>query len=141
MDDRFAVLAAMRHPIVLMMPATHEWAGRPGVSITELHGRPMVLREKGSATRRSFETALAKAGVTPEVVLEIGSREAVREAVATGLGLGVVQEPELGEDTRIAWTQIEDADLQATELIVCLEERRTSPVMRRLAKLIGDAGR
>lgn len=141
MDHRFAVLAAMHHPIVLMMPATHEWAGRPTVSITELQDQPMVLREKGSATRRSFETALAEAGVTPEIVLEIGSREAVREAVAAGLGLGVVQEPELGEDTRIAWTGIEDADLQATELIVCLEERRTSPVMRRLAKLIGEVGR
>ncbi len=141
MDDRFAVLAAMHHPIVLMMPAAHEWAGRPTVSITELQGRPMVLRETGSSTRRTFESALAEAGVRPDVVLEIGSREAVREAVAAGLGLGVVQEPELGEDTRIAWTRIEDADLQATELIVCLEERRESPVMRRLAKLIGEAGR
>jgi len=141
MDDRFAVLAAMHHPIVLMMPATHPWAGRPTVSITELQAAPMVLREKGSATRRTFETALAAANVQPKVVLEIGSREAVREAVAAGLGLGVVQEPELGEDARIAHATIEDADLQATELIVCLEERRTSPVMRRLAKLIGDAGR
>ena len=141
MDDRFAVLAAMHHPIVLMMPATHPWAGRAGVSITELRGAPMVLREKGSSTRRTFEAALAAANVRPDVVLEIGSREAVREAVATGLGLGVVQEPELGEDARIAHATIEDADLQATELIVCLEERRTSPVMRRLAKLIGEVGR
>lgn len=141
MDDRLAVLSAMRHPIVLMIPAGHPWAGRPTVSITELQGAPMVLREKGSATRRSFEKALAAAGIAPKIVLEIGSREAVREAVAAGIGLGVVQEPELGEDARIAHAAIEDADLQATELIVCLEERRTSPVMRRLAKLIGDAGR
>jgi aminoethylphosphonate catabolism LysR family transcriptional regulator len=141
MDDRLAVLSAMRHPIVLMIPAGHPWAGRPSVSITELQDMPMVLREKGSSTRRSFETALSAAGISPQVVLEIGSREAVREAVATGLGLGVVQEPELGEDARIAHAVIEDADLQATELVVCLEERRESPVMRRLAKLIGDAGR
>lgn len=141
MDDRFAVLAAMRHAIVLMIPAGHPWAGRPSVSITELQDAPMVLREKGSSTRRSFESALSAAGIRPQVVLEIGSREAVREAVAAGLGLGVVQEPELGEDARIAHAVIEDADLQATELIVCLEERRTSPVMRRLAKLIGDVGR
>jgi aminoethylphosphonate catabolism LysR family transcriptional regulator len=140
-DDRLAVLAAMHHPIVLMMPADHAWAGRPAVSITELRDKPMVLREKGSATRRSFEAALADADVRPEIVLEIGSREAVREAVAAGLGLGVVQQPELGEDARIAWATIEDADLRATELIVCLEERRESPVMRRLAKLIGDVGR
>jgi aminoethylphosphonate catabolism LysR family transcriptional regulator len=141
MDDRLAVLSASRHPIVLMMPAGHEWAGRSGISITELHGAPMVLREKGSSTRRTFETALAAAVITPKVVLEIGSREAVREAVAAGLGLGVVQEPELGEDARIAAAPIEGADLQATELIVCLEERRESPVMRRLAKLIGEVGR
>jgi aminoethylphosphonate catabolism LysR family transcriptional regulator len=141
MDDRFAVLAAMRHPIVLMMSAGHAWAGRPGVSITELQDAPMVLREKGSATRRTFEAALNGAAVRPKVVLEIGSREAVREAVAAGLGLGVVQESELGEDARIAHAKIEDAEMQATELIVCLEERRTSPVMRRLTRLIGEAGR
>jgi aminoethylphosphonate catabolism LysR family transcriptional regulator len=141
MDDRLAVLSAMRHPIVLMMPASHEWAVRTSVSISDLQDNPMILREKGSATRRSFETALAAAGVRPRVVLEIGSREAVREAVAAGLGLGVVQEPELGEDARIAHAAIADADLQATELVVCLEERRESPVMRRLAKLIGEVGR
>ena len=141
MDDRLAVLSASRHAIVLMMPADHEWAGRKSVAIADLAARPMVLREKGSATRRSFEAALAEAGIAPKVALEIGSREAVREAVAAGLGLGVVQEPELGEDTRIASARIGGADLQATELIVCLEERRESPVMRRLSRLIGGTGR
>jgi aminoethylphosphonate catabolism LysR family transcriptional regulator len=141
MDDRLAVLSASRHAIVLMMPADHEWAGRNSIPISELHDWPMILREKGSATRRSFEAALAGAGIAPRFALEIGSREAVREAVAAGLGLGVVQEPELGEDARIAAARIEGADLQATELIVCLEERRESPVMRRLAKLIGEVGR
>ncbi|MDH3231564.1 MAG: LysR substrate-binding domain-containing protein [Alphaproteobacteria bacterium] len=141
MDDRLAVLSASRHAIVLMMPAGHEWAGRTSIPISELQDRPMILREKGSATRRSFEAALAAAGIAPRIALEIGSREAVREAVAAGLGLGVVQEPELGEDARIAAAQIDGADLQATELVVCLEERRESPVIRRLAKLIGEVGR
>jgi len=141
MDDRLAVLSASRHAIVLIMPAGHDWAGRASIPISELHDRQIVLREKGSATRRRFEAALQAAGVAPNIVLEIGSREAVREAVAAGLGLGVVQETELGEDARIACARIEGADLQATELIVCLEERRESPVIRRLAKLIGEAAR
>lgn len=140
-DDRLAVLSASRHPIVLMMPAGHPWAGRTSIEISELRDKPMILREEGSATRRSFEVALAEAGVAPRVALEIGSREAVREAVAAGLGLGVVQEPERGEDARIAFAQIDGADLQATELIVCLEERRESPLLRRLAKMIGEVGR
>ncbi len=137
MDNRFAVLAAAHHRIVLMMPSGHPWAGRSSVDINELGGQPMILREKGSSTRRNFESALKEAGVTANIVLEIGSREAVREAVAGGLGLGVVQEPELGEDARIAAAAIEGAALQATELTVCLEERRHSPLMRRLTQLAG----
>ncbi len=141
MDDRLAVLSASRHPIVLMMPAGHDWARRGSIDISELRDKPLILREKGSATRRSFEAALERADIAPRVALEIGSREAVREAVAAGLGLGVVQEPELGADARIATARIDGADLQATELVVCLEERRESPVLRRLAKLIADVGR
>ncbi|UCH75398.1 MAG: LysR family transcriptional regulator [Rhodospirillales bacterium] len=141
MDERLAVLSASRHPIVLMIPAGHEWAGRDSILISELRDKPLILREKGSATRRRFEAALSEAGIAPRIALEIGSREAVREAVAAGLGLGVVQEPERGVDARIAVAHIAGVDLQATELIVCLEERRESPVIRRLAKLIGEAGR
>lgn len=139
MDDRLAVLAAMRHPIVLMMPADHPWAGRGAVDIDELRGQPMILREQGSATRRRFEAALAAARVTPRVVLEIGSREAVREAVAAGLGVGVVFESELGPDPRVRALAVRDAGLDATEYAVCLEDRRPLRVVRAFFELLKDA--
>ncbi len=137
MDDRFAVLSKTRHPIVLMMAADHPWAGRASVHITELEAQPMILREPGSGTRQSFEAALSKTGIKPQQVLEIGSREAVREAVAAGLGLGVVQAPELGSDSRIAAAAITGAEIVAGEHVICLAERRESPLLRRLAALIG----
>lgn len=135
-DDRFAVLAAARHPIVLMIPRGHPWAGRDEVTIAELTDQPMILREPGSGTRRSFEAALARAGVLPRTVLEIGSREAVREAVALGLGLAVVQEPELGHDARIASARIVGEDVNAGEFVLCLEERRRSRLLLRLAAIV-----
>jgi aminoethylphosphonate catabolism LysR family transcriptional regulator len=143
MDDRFAVLAAARHPIRLMIPRDHPWAMRDAVGITELDGQPMILREQGSGTRRSFEAALARAKVTPRTVLEIGSREAVREAVAAGLGLGVIQEPELGHDDRIASARITGEDVGAGEFVLCLEERRGSRLLRTLTAIVArwSAGR
>ena len=60
----------------------------------------MVMREEGSVTRRAIEAALDRAGFTPEVVMELGSREAVHEAVAAGLGAGVVIEAERDGDIR-----------------------------------------
>ncbi|MGH6717892.1 MAG: LysR substrate-binding domain-containing protein, partial [Alphaproteobacteria bacterium] len=140
LDDRFAVLKASRHALILMTPPDHPWRGRAAVAIDELAGQPMVMREAGSVTRRAFDAALATAGITPTVALEIGSREAVREAVAAGLGLGVVQEPELGHDSRIGWARITGTEIAAGETVVCLDERRQSRLIQRLASIIADAG-
>jgi len=135
-DQRFAILSSNQHAVILMIPASHPWAGRPSVGIAELEGMPMVLREKGSATRRRFEDVLDAAKVAPEIVLEIGSREAVREAVATGIGLGVIQEPEFGHDPRLAKATIKEVEITASEYHICLTERRNSRLLTTLEPLL-----
>ena len=95
-----------------------------------LHDEPMVIRERGSTTRQAFELAASAAGVRPKIALEIESREAVREAVAAGLGFGVVSAPEIGSDERLATIQIEGADVFTEEHLVCLEERRRARAIR-----------
>ena len=84
----------------------------------------MILREEGSSTRQIIEDALAEAGVAPQVVMENGSREALHEAVAAGLGIGVVSAAELGTDDRLTVVKISDTRLEAQEFVVCLKERR-----------------
>jgi len=48
------------------------------------------MREPGSTTRKALEDALRQHNVPVEVAMEIGSREALREAVVRGLGVGTV---------------------------------------------------
>ena len=79
---------------------------------------------------------LSTANVAPEIVLEIGSREAVREAVATGIGLGVIQEPEFGNDPRLVRARIKEVDIIANEYIVCLTERQNSWLLSALKPLL-----
>lgn len=138
-DDRFTVLSSNRHAVMLMIPTDHAWAGRSSVDITELENVPMVLREKGSSTRLRFEEALSATGVLPRIVLEIGSREAVREAVAANHGLGVIQEPEFGSDPRIAKAAIGGVEITASEYVICLAERRDSRLLAVLEPLLADA--
>ncbi len=54
-----------------------------------------MLREHGSTTRAVFEHALQQSGIAPGPIMEIGSRERVREAVAADLGIGIVDTTEL----------------------------------------------
>ena len=126
-DDarRFHAAPYIRQSVVVFVPKTHEWGKRCGIRLAELEGQPMILREQGSCTRQILEDALTKAGITPRVVMEIGSREALHEAVAAGLGIGVVEVAELGTDDRLTTLEVTDVRLEATEYVVCLKERRS----------------
>ncbi len=138
-DRRFHSIPYSRQPVVVFVPRDHEWAGRTAIRLAELEGRAMVLREVGSTTRQILEKALGAAGVSPRVVMEIGSREALREAVAAGLGVGVVSRAELGGDARLWPIEIADARLESWEVVVCLKERRNLRTVKAFLSLVEDA--
>lgn len=79
--------------LVLVVPAGHAWASRPQVPLAHLAREPLILRESGSSSRWCFEKALEKAGRSTKdlnVILELGSNEAIKEAVLRGLGLAML---------------------------------------------------
>lgn len=117
-QDEIIAFAHRDHPLFR--------TGRPGLRIADLHGQAMVAREIGSNTRRATDAAMARAGVKPDIIMEIGSREAVREAVASGVGFGVVSKAEHIPDARIACLPVLDAEIYNYAHVVCLQERLTS---------------
>jgi DNA-binding transcriptional LysR family regulator len=123
-DPRLFAVAAARSRQVVVVAKSHPWAARRGIHLADLHGAPMVMREEGSVTRRAFEAALREAEVVPEIVMELGSREAVQEAVAAGIGAGVVIEAERGHDERLVALPLADAVIEHVDFVACLEERR-----------------
>jgi aminoethylphosphonate catabolism LysR family transcriptional regulator len=137
-DARLHALAVRRDRLVLFVPKSHPWARRRQVRPADLLGERLVLREPGSTTRRLFESAMARASVALEEVIEINSREAVREAVAAGLGIGVVSETELGNDARLVKIALADAEVGATEYVACLAERRELRLVRAFLEIVED---
>ncbi len=137
-DARIHALPFRRDRLVVFVPRDHAWAGRRSLRFAELAGQNLVLREPGSTTRAVLDRALAEAGVQPGRALEIGSREAVREAVAAGLGIGAVFESEFGHDPRLHRLQLRDVDLHAIEYAACLQERRPVRVVRAFFDLLHE---
>ncbi len=85
----------------------------------------MVLREPSSITRRTFDDACLGAGVQPKVLLELDSREAVTEAVAAELGVGVVSSMEVSP-TRACGAADRRARGWSTDIMLgCMERRRS----------------
>jgi aminoethylphosphonate catabolism LysR family transcriptional regulator len=129
-DPRVHAFPFRRDRLIAFVERDHPWAGRANVTLKELAGRRLVLREIGSTTRRLFETAMAARGLALGEVLEVNSREAVRETVAAGLGIGVVSESEFGNDRRLVPLSIEAEELAMTEYVACLAERRDLSLVR-----------
>jgi DNA-binding transcriptional LysR family regulator len=100
------------------------------VLLAALRDQELVLRERGSITREALEQAMAAADIRPSAIVEVQTREGVREAVAAGFGIGAVFESEFGDDRRFRWVAVADADLAVAEYAVCLQERRRVALVR-----------
>ena len=77
--DNIAVIAAPTHPL----------AGKR-LALADLNRQDFIMREQPSATRAAAEGCLAERSVELKMVMELGSNEAVKRAVAAGLGLGMI---------------------------------------------------
>jgi aminoethylphosphonate catabolism LysR family transcriptional regulator len=129
-DARLFALPYRKSRLVVFVPRRHPWAKRSAIRLQEIAQQRMILREAASVTRQIFQAALSEAGVRPQSVLQIESREAVRQAVTAGLGIGVVSEAEFDHDQRLKTVHVRDARLEIVEHVVCLAERRQVRVVR-----------
>jgi aminoethylphosphonate catabolism LysR family transcriptional regulator len=136
-DSRFFAKPLRHDRLVAFVAKTHPWARRRRVDLADLHQQRLVLREQGSATRQVFETAMARRGLARGEVLDMNSREAVRETVAAGLGVGVVSAGEFSKDSRLAILELTGGDMAMTEYVVCLAERQDLRLVRSFLDLVG----
>lgn len=139
-DPRMHVVRLRPDRLVVFIPRGDSWATRRSIRFDELRGRRMIVREMGSTTRAIFEEEAHRRGIQFPDVLEIGSREGVREAVAEGLGVGVVPESEKGHDNRLHYLTVRDAKLENVECVTCLRDRREDVAVRAFLGLLAESG-
>lgn len=135
---KLEVIALGATPIIAFAAHGHPLAGKATVALAELLAHPLVLREQGSKTRALLERRAAERELAVTVGIEADGREAVREIVATGAGVGVVSMAEFSPDPRLAAIALGDADLEMSEFVVCLRERAESRPIRAFMEIARD---
>lgn len=78
------------NPLVVIAPPGHALAAAETVALARLAEETLVVRESGSGTRAATERHFAAAGLACRAGCEVGTNEAVKQAVQAGLGLAVV---------------------------------------------------
>ena len=103
-DGRLSFQKIWKDEMVLTVPKGHPWSRLKAVNLEELRKARFISREGGSGTLRSFRKLLAKKGHDPEkllhVVMELGSTEAVKEALIAGYGLSILSRTSVQREIR-----------------------------------------
>ncbi len=90
--------------MVLIVPPGHELAGKKSVPINELTNYPYICREEGSGTREVMLESMNTAGANPgdlNIVMELGSPEAVKGAVEAGMGISILSRATIDKEIKL----------------------------------------
>jgi DNA-binding transcriptional LysR family regulator len=90
--------AFMDNPLVVLAPASHPMAARNNIPFTELANETFLVRERGSGTRMTMERVFQERNTPLRIKMELGSNEAIKQAVAGGLGLALLSRSTLNLD-------------------------------------------
>ncbi|MEW5838415.1 MAG: LysR family transcriptional regulator [Pseudomonadota bacterium] len=130
-DMELEAEAFMDNPLVVLAPFNHPLSGRKAIPLREIAGEPFVVREEGSGTRSSIERFFDAHKIHFNTGMELGSNEAIKQAVVAGLGLGIASlhtlEMEL-ETKRLAVLDVEGFPIVRHWYVVHRKGKRLSPV-------------
>lgn len=144
-DPQLSVTQVARDRMVLVVGRDHPWATRKRVALADFADSDWVLREEGSGTRAMLEAALAAAGVAlppARIAMSLPSNEAVRGAVAAGLGASVLSGSVVAAMLEAEILAAPRADLPDRAFVALAHtERYLSAAARALLAQIAKSGR
>ncbi|MBR0644746.1 LysR family transcriptional regulator [Plastoroseomonas hellenica] len=99
-EDRpgYEVVRWREEEMVVIVPPGHHWAGLPCLPAAALAEEPMIGGEPGTGTGRLLAGLLGAAAGSLRVARQLGSTDAVKRAVAAGLGISVVMRAAVGDE-------------------------------------------
>ncbi len=132
----------LENPLVVLASLGHPLAGEKNIPIERLADEPFIMREPGSGTRRSVQELFEEHGVQVKVKLELGSNEAIKQAIAGGLGISVLSRHTLLTDaSEFSILDIEHFPIKRTWYIVYPAGKQLSIVSRTYYEYLLEAAK
>ncbi len=125
--------------LVLIMAPTHRLAQEESVGVAELAEEVFILREQGSGTREIMEEELGRVRVSLKKAMELGSTEAIKQAVAANLGVSIVSKFAISLEIlqgRLAVARLPELNLRRQLFVIHHGGRTLSPAAQEFCSLL-----
>ncbi len=98
-DEGVVSLRLMPNPFMVFASADHPLAREKKIPFARLVHEPLLVREAGSGTRMVTDRVFRTQNIAPNIRMELGSNEAIRESIGAGLGISILSRHAAGIDT------------------------------------------
>jgi LysR family transcriptional regulator, low CO2-responsive transcriptional regulator len=130
----------LENPLVVVAPHDHPLAKERNIPLKRLVEEAFIMREPGSGTRRTFQKLLDTQDLTVKMRLELGSNEAIKQAIAGGLGLSVLSRHTLITDSsELTILDVEGFPISRQWYIVSLGGKQLSVVATTFLEYLQEA--
>lgn len=129
------------NPLVVLAPIDHPLVHEKNIPIKRLAEEPFIMREPGSGTRSSVQKLFDEHGIAVKVRLELGSNEAIKQAIIGGLGISVLSRHTLGLEgtsTQLAILDVEEFPIQRSWYVVYPSGKQLSIVAQTFFQYLVD---
>lgn len=132
----------LENPLVVVAPSDHPLVNEKQISLKRLVEEPFIMREPGSGTRSVFQNLLDSQSLAVKMRLELGSNEAIKQAVAGGLGLSVLSRHTLipeEANTELSILDVEGFPISRQWYVVYLSGKQLSVVANTFLTYLQEA--
>jgi DNA-binding transcriptional LysR family regulator len=142
-SSKFESIPFLREELVLIVSPTHPLAKRQTVSLKEIERFPLIIRAKGSTTRRILLQAFKGLDIHPSLLIEAGSSEFIKQWVSEGKGISVIVKRTVEDEEKRGIIKIVPLleKLYLEVAFLYLKEERSTPVIRTFIHYIENKGK
>jgi DNA-binding transcriptional LysR family regulator len=133
----------LKEELVLIVSPNHPLVKRKTVSLKGLGRYPLIIRAKGSTTRRIILQAFKEVGIHPSLLIEAGSSEFIKQWVSEGKGVSIIVKRTVEDEEKRGIIKtiplLEKFYLQVAFLY--LKEEKSNPAIKTFVNFIENQGR
>ena len=141
--SRFESIPFLKEELVLIVSPNHPLVKRKTVSLKGLGRYPLIIRAKGSTTRRIILQAFKEVGIHPSLLIEAGSSEFIKQWVSEGKGVSIIVKRTVEDEEKRGIIKtiplLEKLYLQVAFLY--LKEEKSNSAIKTFVNFIENQGR
>lgn len=138
-DDTLEAIPFMENPLLICAPYDHPLGDKKNLPVEELKNDPFIYREFGSGTRMVMERYLKKHNIHARPVMELGTNEAIKQAIMAGIGISLISKLSLqNEDIlkRIRILDVKDLPIITHWHVLYRKDKKLTPVTQNFVSFL-----